>query len=296
MEKKTGVFKKDKLIRIFLLCNGYTSVLIVFFIFIFLIREAFPFVYSPGLGELINTTWTPVSFVNESYGIIPLVAGSFVITIIATIIAIPFGITGAVYISEIANNKEREFLKPFIEILAGIPSVVLGFFGLVVLVPLVKNIFNLNSGLTALSGAILLALMAIPTIISISEDAIKAVPNQYKEASMALGASKIETIWKVTVPAALSGIIAAIMLGIGRVIGETMAVLMVTGNAGLTTINPLSSMRTMTATIAAEMGEVTFGGNHYMALFWVGIILLIVTFILNIISFRVLKKYGIYEK
>jgi phosphate transport system permease protein len=287
---------KDKAIRLFLLSCGYISIVIVILIFLFLFREAFPFIWSPGIGELFNSNWIPVSFQKEQFGIFPLITGSVVVTLLGTLIAIPFGIVGAVYISEVASSKEREFLKPFIEILAGIPSVVLGFFGLVVLAPLIKNIFGLNSGLNGLTGAILLAFMAIPTIISISEDAIKAVPFAYKEASLALGASKLKTIWKVTVPAALSGIIAAIMLGMGRVIGETMAVLMVTGNAAVVTINPLSSMRTMTATIAAEMGEVTFGSNHYMALFWVGIILLIATFILNMVSYKVLKKYGIYEK
>lgn len=289
-------FWKDKLIRLYLQINGFTSVLIVLLIFLFLIREAIPFVYSPGLNELFSTNWIPVSFQDNQYGIIPLITGSLVVTFFATLIAIPFGIIGAVYISEVATTKEREILKPFIEILAGIPSVVLGFFGMVVLAPMVKKIFGLDSGYTAITGSILLAFMAIPTIISISEDAIKAVPFIYKEASLALGASKLETIWKVTVPAALSGIIASVMLGMGRVIGETMAVLMVTGNAPVTTLNPFTSVRTMTATIAAEMGEVTFGDNHYMALFWVGIVLLIFTLILNLISFKVLRKYGLYEK
>jgi phosphate transport system permease protein len=169
--------------------------------------------------------------------------------------------------------------------------VVIGFFGLVVLAPIVKSAFGLYSGLTALTGALLLALMAIPTIISISEDAINSVPTSYKEASAALGASKLQTIWKVTVPAALSGIIAAVMLGMGRVIGETMAVMMVTGNAAIITANPVESVRTMTATIAAEMGEVPFGSDHYRALFWVGIVLLISTFALNMVSHRVLKRY-----
>ncbi|HEY3250529.1 MAG TPA: phosphate ABC transporter permease subunit PstC, partial [Ignavibacteria bacterium] len=203
---------------------------------------------------------------------------------------------GAIYISEIANAKEREFLKPFIEILAGIPSVVLGFFGLVVVAPAVKGLFGLNTGLTALTGAVLLAFMAIPTIITISEDAIKSVPAAYKEASLALGANKLITLWKVTVPAALSGIVAAVMLGMGRVVGETMAVMMVTGNAPVISLNPFTSVRTMTATIAAEMGEVTFGSAHYSALFWVGIVLMLMTFLLNLVSYRVLKRYGMYEK
>jgi len=282
---------KEKAIKLFFRSAASTAILIVALIFIFLGNEAAPFVKAPGLSELLGSKWMPVSFEKESFGILPLVTGSLLVTLLATIIAVPFGVCGAVYISEVATRLEREIFKPFIELLAGIPSVVIGFFGLVVLAPIVKSVFGLYSGLTALTGALLLALMAIPTIISISEDAIAAVPKSYKEASAALGASKLQTIWKVTVPAALSGIIAAIMLGMGRVIGETMAVMMVTGNAAIITASPFESVRTMTATIAAEMGEVPFGSDHYRALFWVGIVLLIATFILNTISQRVLKKY-----
>jgi phosphate transport system permease protein len=282
---------KENAIRLTLLGTASISIIIVALIFIFLGKEAFPFISDPGITELLGSKWSPVSFIKESFGIYPLLTGSFLVTILATLFSVPIGVCGAVYISEVAADREREFLKPFIELLAGIPSVVLGFFGLVVLAPLIKAIFNLSSGLTALTGAVLLTLMAIPTIVSISEDAIRSVPRSYKEASLALGASRLQTIWKVTVPASLSGIIAAVMLGMGRVIGETMAVLMVTGNAALLTLSPFESVRTMTATIAAEMGEVPFGSDHYRALFWIGIILLIITFGLNSIAIRVLKKY-----
>lgn len=234
----------------------------------------------------------PVSFQREIFGILPLITGSVVVTLLATILLIPFGVSGAIYIAEIATPVERSFLKPFIEILAGIPSVAIVFFGLIVLSPIIKAMFNLSTGLTALTGAILLALMAIPTVISISEDAIRSVPKSYKEASLALGAGQLQTVFRIVVPAAaLPGIIAAIMLGMGRVIGETMAVLMVTGNAAKITFNPFDSVRTMTATIAAEMGEVAFGSRHYQALFWVGLVLLAVTFCLNVIAQKVLKKY-----
>ena len=287
---------KAKIIKYFLQSCGSLSIIIVLLIFLFLFKEAIPFIGNPGLGELFHNVWNPVSFQKEEFGIVPLITGSILVTLLATVIAIPFGIIGAVYISEVASPREREFLKPFIEILAGIPSVVLGFFGLIVIAPLIKQLFNLNTGLTALTGAVLLAFMAIPTIMSISEDAIKSVPSIYKEASLALGASKLETIWKVIVPAALSGIVASVMLGMGRVVGETMTVMMVTGNAPVISMNPFTSVRTMTATIAAEMGEVTIGSNHYMALFWVGIVLLLMTFALNVISFRVLKKYGMIDK
>ncbi|OGQ99408.1 MAG: phosphate ABC transporter permease subunit PstC [Deltaproteobacteria bacterium RIFOXYD12_FULL_57_12] len=286
---------KDKAVHLLLLGAASTSILIVLLIFVFLGREAAPFVSHPGLGRLLDSQWIPVSFQQERFGILPLFTGSLLVTVLAMVITVPFAVLGAIYIAEVAHPTEREILKPFIEILAGIPSVVLGFFGLVVLAPIVKEIFGLSSGLNALTGALLLSLMAIPTVISISEDAIMSVPSVYKRASLALGATRLQTIWRVTVPAALPGIIAAVMLGIGRVIGETMAVLMVTGNSAVITLSPLSSVRTMTATIAAEMGEVPFGSVHYQALFWVGIVLLTVTFGLNIVAQRVLKRYGMMQ-
>jgi phosphate transport system permease protein len=282
---------KDKAIHTILVGAASTSILIVFLIFFFLGKEAFSFIWDPGIGHLFRTKWIPVSFKEEIFGIVPLITGSLLVTGLAVVIMVPFGVLGAIYIAELGTLRERNFLKPFIEILAGIPSVVIGFFGLIVLSPIIKDIFNLNTGLTGLTGAILLAFMAVPTVITVSEDAIQSVPRAYREASLALGASKLQTIFRVIVPAALPGIIAAIMLGTGRVIGETMAVLMVTGNAAKLTINPFDSVRTMTATIAAEMGEVAFGSKHYQALFWVGIFLLIMTFGLNVVAQKFLKKY-----
>ncbi len=284
-------FWKNNFIKYLLQASASTCILIVVLIFLFLFKESLPFIQTPGLATLWDMRWEPVSFVQERFGLIPLFMGSLLVTIMATLLAVPIGIVAAVYISEIATPMEREFFKPFIELLAGIPSVVLGFFGLVVLSPLIKQVFHLSNGQTALTGAVLLALMAIPTIITISEDALKSVPASYKQAALALGASPVETIWRVTVPAALSGIIAAVMLGMGRVIGETMTVLMVTGNAPIPTLDPLESVRTMTATIAAEMGEVANQSAHYQALFWIGIVLLIITFVLNLTAQRVLKKY-----
>jgi len=281
---------QEKAIQLLLRGAALTSILIVLLIFVFLGKEAAPFATDPGLGELWSSRWMPVSFQRESFGLGPLVAGSLLVTGLATLIAVPLGVCVAVYIAELATPWEREILKPLIELLAGIPSVVLGFFGLVVLSPIVKQVFGLSSGLTALTGALLLALMAVPTVISISEDAIRSVPASYKSASLALGATKLQTIWKVTVPAALSGIVAAVMLGMGRVIGETMTVMMVTGNAPMITGAPLESVRTMTATIAAEMGEVPFGSDHYRALFCVGIVLLLSTFTLNMVAQRVLRN------
>ena len=274
-----------------LLASASTSILIVLLIFVFLFKEAAPFLRDPGVGELFGTRWVPVSFVRESYGMVPLVCGSVLVTVVATLITIPLGVCAAVYIAEIASPREREFLKPLVELLAAIPSVVLGFFGLVVLGPIVKSVFGLSSGLTALTGSLLLALMAIPTVVSISEDAIRNVPESYKAAALALGSTRLQTMWKVTIPAAMSGIIAAVMLGMGRVIGETMAVMMVTGNSPVIAASPLESVRTMTATIALEMGEVPFGSTHYRALFCVGIVLLLATFAINMVAQRVLKKH-----
>ncbi len=291
---KSGIWR-EKAIKLLIISAASTSILVMLLIFLFLGREAFSFLKEPGIGALFDTRWIPVSFQKVRFGLLPLLSGSLLITGLATLITIPFSVWGAIYIAEMARPVEREILKPFIEILAAIPSVVLGFFGLVVLAPLVKSIFNLHSGLNAFTGALLLALMAIPTVISISEDAIRSVPMSYKSASFALGASELQTIIRVTVPAALPGIIAAVMLGMGRIIGETMVVLMVTGNAGIITLMPFESVRTMTATIAAEMGEVSFGSVHYSALFCVGVVLLLITFGLNLVSQKVLKKYGMMQ-
>jgi phosphate transport system permease protein len=267
----------------------------VVLIFLFLAKESLPFGKDPGFAALLRVKWNPVSFERPSFGILPLVTGSLLVTALATLLAIPFGVIAAVYIAEVARHAEREFFKPFIELLAGIPSVVIGFFGLVVLSPIVKQVFHLPTGQCALTGALLLALMAIPTIITISEDAIRSVPNSYKEASLSLGATRLQTIWKVIVPAASSGIVAAVMLGIGRVIGETMAVMMVTGNAAVIQASPFESVRTMTATVAAEMGEVAYGSTHYRALFCVGVVLLLATFGLNLIALRVMKKHRVAQ-
>jgi len=286
---------KEAAVKYGLAAAASMTILIVALIFLFLAKEAAPFAAEPGLPALGKTRWIPVTSNEPQYGILPLLSGSLLVTLIATVIAIPFGVLGAVYLSEVAGAWEREILKPFIELLAGIPSVVLGFFGLMVLAPIVKDVFGLGTGMCALTGGVLLAFMAVPTIISISEDAIRSVPLSYKEASLALGASRLETIVKVTIPAALSGIIAAVMLGMGRVIGETMAVLMVTGNSPIITANPFHSVRTMTATVAAEMGEVCFSSTHYNALFCIGVVLLLATFGLNLVAQWALKGKGMRE-
>jgi phosphate transport system permease protein len=216
---------------------------------------------------------------------IPLILGSVLVTVTAIAIALPLGVASAVYVSEVAPNWAREILKPLIEILAGIPSVVLGFFGMTALAPVIREGLGMPTGLTAFSGALLLAYMSLPTIISVAEDALDAVPKSYRDAGLAMGATQWQTIWRVVVPAARSGIVTAVMLGMGRAIGETMAVMMVTGNAArmpLTLDSLFRPVRTMTATIAAEMGEVAQGSVHYHALFGIGIILFVLTFAINL--------------
>ncbi len=289
---------KEKTIRLFFGSLASTTILIVVLIFLFLGKEARPFLFDhPGPGALMGSEWLPVPpgdlEADALFGIMPLLTGSLLVTFIATLIAVPFGVLGAIYLSEVACAAEREFIKPVIELLAGVPSVVLGFFGLVVLGPITRKLFDLPSGIHATTAAILLAIMAIPTILSISEDALRSVPRVFREASFALGATRFQTIWRVTVPAALSGIVAASMLGIGRVLGETMAVLMCSGNSPQITFWPFDSVRTLTATIAAEMGEIAQGEVHYQALFCIGLVLLLITLLLNMAAQAVLKKYKI---
>lgn len=241
---------------------------------------------------LFGENWYPTSEPVHVIGILPMIVGSFLVTLLAIVFAIPVGVGIAIYLSEIAHPAYREILKPILEILAGIPSVVYGFFGLVVLVPFIQNTFHTPTGESALAGAIVLAIMALPTITSISEDALKAVPGTLREGSLALGATRWQTIYKVIVPAAISGITAAIILGIGRAIGETMTVLMVTGNAVQIPGSLTDPVRTLTATIAAELGEAPQGGVHYHALFMIGFVLFVTTFVFNLIADFVSSKFN----
>ena len=226
--------------------------------------------------------WYPTAQPAAQFGLIPLLLGTLWVSIGAILLALPFGISVAIYMAELASKQMRSILKPLIELLAGIPSVVFGFFGLVVIVPLVQKTFNLPVGETALSGSIVLAIMALPTIITVAEDALKNTPRAMKEASLALGATQWQTIYKVVIPYSISGITSAIVLGVGRAVGETMAVLMVTGNAAIIPHTLLEPVRTIPATIAAELGEAPSGGAHYQALFALGAILFLITLILSI--------------
>jgi phosphate transport system permease protein len=276
-----------------LLVSALLSILVLGIIFVFLLKEAIPaFLEIPFFEFLFGREWFPASFRDPRFGALPLMAGSFLVVSTAVLIAVPVGLACAVYIADIADPRLREVLKPMIEVLAGIPSVVYGFIALVLLSGAIQDAFHTTYRLNALNGALILSLMILPTIISIAEDAIVAVPKDYKEASLALGATRWETIRRVTLPASRSGLTVAVMLGLGRAVGETMAVLMATGNSPVVTLNPLSSVETMTAVIAIEMGEVVYGSLHYHALFAVGLLLFVVTFGINLVVDRVVQRSG----
>lgn len=286
---------KDALISRLIMANGTIAILAIILIFVFLTKDALPaFRHVSLIHFLTGHVWQPEF---EHFGIVPLLAGSLAVTVGALGVAVPVGIASAIYIAEIAPTRIREILKPTIEVLAGIPSVVVGFLGIAVAAPFLQHVLDLPTGLTALTASVMLAFMSMPTIISISEDAIVAVPKAHRDGSLALGATRWETIRSVVIPSAKSGIIAACMLGIGRAVGETMTVLMVAGNAAnvpksLSGIVPffLGPVRTMTATIAADMGETVQYSAHYHALFAVGLALFAITFIINLVADVALRK------
>jgi len=284
---------KEKFIHGLFLFNGLLVVIVLAGIFVLLVSKSAPaFKEIPLWGFLFKSTWNPTAtFVSPTYGMGSMLVSTFMVSIGALAIAVPLGIGTAAYLSDIASPRVREIAKPVIEILAGIPSVVIGFLGIVLVGPVISKIFRLSSGLNALNGSILLAVMALPTIISLTEDALKSVPLSFKEASLALGATHWQTIVKVKIPAAASGIVAACMLGMGRAIGETMTVLMATGCSIAMPKGFLSSVQTITSTIAIELGEVPYNTTHYYALFAIGLVLFIITFIVNMISDIVLHKY-----
>ncbi len=229
-----------------------------------------------------GTQWYPTATPAPIFGLIPLLSGTLLVSIGAILLSLPFGLAVAIYMAEIADTRVRGLLKPVIELLAGIPSVVYGFFGLVVIVPLIQQLFDLPVGETAFAGSLVLAIMALPTIITVAEDALRTTPRSMKEASLALGATRWQTIYKVIVPYSISGITSAVVLGIGRAIGETMAVLMVTGNAAVIPTSFFEPVRTIPATIAAELGEAPAGGAHYEALFLLGTVLFLITLALSV--------------
>ena len=283
---------KEKLYKTFFLGNAFIVVLILAGTFILLIKNSLPAFSKISVGEfLLGPVWNPGGYDESSFGILPIIISTLMVTIGAMLFSVPLGILTAAYIAEVASPREKEIIKPVIEVLAGIPSVVVGFFGIVVLGPWIAQIFNLSNGLNAINGSILLGIMSLPTIISLAEDAITAVPDDYRQASLALGAGKWTTLVRVVIPAALSGITAAVMLGMGRAIGETMTVLMATGNAPAMPKSFLGSVRTMTATVAIELGEVPFNTTHFYVLFAVGLVLFIMTFLVNLASDIILQRY-----
>ena len=274
--------RQEMVINLIIKVSGYSSILFVTLILLFLIREGMPALGKVDITSLFGVRWYPIEGL---YGIWPLLGGSLIVTIGAMLISLPLGIGTAIYISEVAPPWVNNLLKPIIEILAGLPSVVLGFLGIQVLAPFLRPFLNLPTGLTAFTGSALLAMISIPTIVSIAEDAFNTVPPSYRHAALALGATRWQTIWGVTLPAARSGVLTALMLGMGRAIGETMAVMMVTGNAPVLPqgLNALfQPARTMTATIASEMGEVANGSPHYHVLFFIGVVLFLLSLGVNI--------------
>ncbi|MGA2172908.1 MAG: phosphate ABC transporter permease subunit PstC [Sedimentisphaerales bacterium] len=270
--------------------SGFAVILFVVSIFLFLLKDSLSLFGAHSIHDfLFGRSWLPISE-PPKFGVVPLFLGSLYVTIGAIVICVPLGVGSAMFIAEVAPSYLKHVLKSLVEILAAIPSVVLGFIGIVWLGPFLRNLLHLSTGMCGLTGSLLLAFMALPTVISISEDALIGVPKAFKEAAFGLGATRWQALWRIVLPSASSGIIAAVMLGIGRVIGETMVVMMVTGNSPVMPKTLLQPLRTLTATIAGEMGETVAGSEHYFALFAVGLILFIITFIINFIADICLRK------
>ncbi|MFA6711070.1 MAG: phosphate ABC transporter permease PstA [Candidatus Methanomethylophilaceae archaeon] len=286
-------FNTDVISRYALMAVASLTVLILFFIILFIVYNSTDAIADVGLWEfLTGTVWKPSA---DAYGAVPVIVGTILVTAGSVAIAVPIGVGAAIYISEVSSERARRILKPAVELFAGIPSVVYGFFGLVVMIPFLSGIFSeqMPTGFAWITGSLLLGIMALPTIISVSEDSLKAVPRSYREASLAMGATKWETTKKIVVPAAVSGISAAVILGIGRAIGETMAVMMVTGNAAIIPEplwNIFSYIRTITASLALEMPEVVVGSTHYSALFVLALFLMIMVLAINLIAGYVVKR------
>lgn len=294
----------ERAIEVLVYLCGISAIVFVFGIFYFVLREGLPLVVSPDSSFSVTkffTTieWYPTSVANKRYGVLALIVGTASVTVLAMAIAVPFALGATVFLSEFCGGKVKETLKIVIELLAAIPSVVWGFIGLTVINPVIIRVFDVPVGLNVLNGAIILALMAMPIMVSIGEDALKAVPDSYREAALALGATRWQTVYRVLLPAAKNGLLAAVLLGVGRAVGETMGVLMATGHAVNIPFldedgrfNPawmFESVRTLTATIAAELGETSAGSDHYRVLFLIGILLLTITFVINLTADLVVK-------
>ncbi len=276
---------------------GISAIIFVLSIFFFVFKEAVPVFGDPHFSVsqfLFTTKWYPTSAVNVRYGVLAMIVGTFSVTGLAMLIAVPFGLGAAIYVSEFCGPKMKETLKIVIELLAAIPSVVWGFIGLTVISRLIVTYTGAQVGVNILNGGVILALMSVPIIVSISEDALKAVPDSYREAGVALGATRWQLIWRVLLPAAKTGLLAAVLLGVGRAVGETMAVLMATGHAVHIPHSVLDSVRTLTANIAAELGEAPAGSPHYRVLFMIGVLLFSITFVVNLTADLIVR--GIRKK
>nr|WP_027177369.1 phosphate ABC transporter permease subunit PstC [Maridesulfovibrio hydrothermalis] len=281
----------ERIIHSFFLVAASTSVLVLFLIMVFLFVEGLPvFKYVSFTDFVFGFEWYPTDE-PPALGIWPLIVGSGAVTLLSSLIAIPLGVMTAIYLAEIAPTKVRNVVKPAVEMLAALPSVVIGFFGMVVVAPFLQDTFDIAVGLNLFNASVMLAFMAVPTITSISEDALYSVPVELKEASLALGATHWQSIYKVMVPASLSGISTGVILGMARSIGETMVVLMVAGGAGLLPSSIFDPIRPMPASIAAEMGEAPFHSEHYHALFAIGMVLFLFTMAFNLIADYVAHKY-----
>lgn len=298
--------RREAVIRWAVTAIGFSGIAALVLIIVFVTKEAVPLftqaehrheaslskMFTPQLvreGKPPAFVWQPVSKVPK-VSMVPLFIGTLKVTLVAMLLALPLGIASALFVAEFASRRLRELLKPTIELLAGIPSVVLGFFALMVLASWLQDTFELPSRLNSLVAGIAMALAIIPVVFTVTEDALAAVPKSYREASLALGATRWETSWRVVLPAAAPGVLAAAVLGFGRAIGETMIVLMASGNAAIVSPSVLDSTRTLSATIAAEMGEVVFGSPHYSVLFFIGVQLFIFTFVLNLIAASWVKR------
>jgi len=264
---------------------GISAIFFVLGIFFFVFKEAFPVLGDEKFSLvqfLTSDQWYPTSAVNKRYGVLAMIAGTFSVTAVAMALAVPFGLGAAIYVSEFCGARTKETLKIVIELLAAIPSVVWGFVGLTVMSRLIVKYTGAPVGVNILNGGIILALMSVPIIVSIGEDALKAVPDSYREAALALGATRWQQVWRVLLPAAKNGLLAAVLLGVGRAVGETMAVLMATGHAIHIPHSLLDSVRTLTANIAAELGEAPANSAHYRVLFLTGVLLFLITFAVNL--------------
>ncbi len=281
----------DKAVQILVFLGGISAIIFIIGIFVFISKEGLGFL----LGDFsfkeffFSPNWRPTSENKVTYGILALIAGTASVTGLAMLIAIPFSLGAAIFIAEFATGKTREFLKITVELLAAIPSVVWGFIGLAMMNPLIIDLFDVPVGLNVLNAGIILGLMAAPIMTSIAEDALKAVPDRYREAAEAMGATRWQVIYKVVLPAAKNGLLGAVLLGVGRGFGETMAVLMATGHAINIPTSVFDSVRALTATIAAELGETAVGSPHYKALFTIGISLFVITFVINLVADLVVR-------